>query len=352
VPDVVFARRRTHSGPWRKGREISGHSPAIVDPGSIPVGGLGFPLAGSRAGGRCSPAMRTRWLGTLMVVVVAISLAFLSGLSTTAGCRSGSSESAAPLRISMIPTTDPAKLLRDAEPLKARLGSATGKTIDFTIPTNYAAVVEALIADKLDIAYLGGFTYVQAHKRAGVEPLVQRDRDQKFHSVFVTAADSPIAQLSDLKGKSFAFGDVNSTSGHLMPEYFMRQTGVDAEVIAKAIYTGGHDATLLAIANKKVDAGALDESVFQKMTKDGKVDPTTVRIFWVTPPFFDYVWVARKGLAGDVKERVASMFLGLDAGKPEDKPLLDLLAAAHYVRARDEDYEKLRQAATQAGLLK
>jgi phosphonate transport system substrate-binding protein len=200
--------------------------------------------------------------------------------------------------------------------------------------------------------YLGGFTYVQASKRAGVVPLVQRERDRNFHSLFITQPGSPIQSLADLKGHSFAFGDVNSTSGHLMPEYFLRQANADPEVISKALYTGGHDATLLAVANGKVDAGALDEAVFQKLTSTGKVDPSKVRVFFTTPPFFDYVWVARKGLDPAVARSVAGAFLSLDAGDPAQKALLEALSAKKYVAASDADYEKLRQAATQAGLLK
>src|SRR3954467_13536154 len=175
------------------------------------------------------------------------------------GSKSDPGAPAKTLRVSMIPTTDPGKLARESEPLVAYLEKKTGAKVELTVPLNYAAVVEAFGADKVDIAYFGGFTYVQSHKRFGAQPLVQRERDQAFHSLFLTQADSSIAALADLKGHTFAFGDVNSTSGHLMPEYFMRQAGVDAGVIAKALYTGGHDATALAVANKKVDAGALDE---------------------------------------------------------------------------------------------
>ena len=193
---------------------------------------------------------------------------------------------------------------------------------------------------------------MQSSKRAGVKPLAQRDRDRNFHSQFVTQPGSPIQSLSDLKGRSFAFGDVNSTSGHLMPEYFMRENKVDPEVIAKAIYTGGHDATLLAVANGKVDAGALDEAVFQRMTSSGKVDPAKLRVFWTTPPFFDYVWVARKGLDAKVASAVQDAFLKLDPADPQQKQILDSLSASKYVVANDGDYDKLRQAAVQAGLLK
>jgi phosphonate transport system substrate-binding protein len=238
------------------------------------------------------------------------------------------------------------------QPLVDYLSRKTSAPVQITIPTNYAAVVEALVNDQVDIAHLGGFTYVQASKRASVKPLAQRERDRNFHSFFITQPGSPIQSLSDLKGRSFAFGDVNSTSGHLMPEYFMRENKVDPEVIAKAIYTGGHDATLLAVANGKVDAGALDEAVFQRMTSAGKVDPAKVRVFWTTPPFFDYVWVARKGLDPKLASAVRESFLALDPADPQQKQILDTLAASKYIPANDSDYDKLRQAAIQAGLLK
>ena len=220
------------------------------------------------------------------------------------------------------------------------------------MPTNYAAVVEAIANDQVDIAYLGGFTYVQASKRAGVVPLVQRERDREFHSVFITHKDSGIDGLDDLKGRKFAFGDVNSTSGHLMPEYFMRQVNVDPAVIAAALYTGGHDATALAVANKKVDAGALDETVYQRMVAEGKLDSTAVKVFYTTPPFFDYIWVARKTLDPKIAQAFSGAMLRLDANNTEQKTILDLLNATKYVVAEDRSYDQLRQAATDAGLLK
>jgi phosphonate transport system substrate-binding protein len=275
---------------------------------------------------------------------------FVASLLAAAAC--GKSGPAQPLRVSMIPTTDPGKATREMQPLVDYLSRKTSTAVQMTIPTNYAAVVEALINDQIDIAHLGGFTYVQASKRAGVTPLAQRERDRSFHSLFVTQPGSSIQSLADLKGHSFAFGDVNSTSGHLMPEFFMRENKVDPEVIAKAIYTGGHDATLLAVANGKVDAGALDEAVFQRMTSQNKIDPAKVRVFWTTPPFFDYIWVARKGLDPKRAAAVRDAFLSLDAADPQQKQILESLSASKYLAANDADYEKLRQAATQAGLLK
>jgi len=252
----------------------------------------------------------------------------------------------------MIPTNDPGKMIRDSQTLVDYLEKETGARVQMTIPTNYAAVVEALANDQVDIAYLGGFTYVQASRRSGVIPLVQRDQDQNFHSLFITNPRSGIKTLDDLKGHTFAFGDVNSTSGHLMPEYFMRQAKVDPEVIAKAVYTGGHDATALAVANKKVDAGALDETVYQKMVKDGKLDPNQASVFYTSPPYFDYVWAARKGLDPKLADAFANAFLKLNAGDTAQEPIREFLRATKYVKAKDSDYDKLRQAARDAGLMK
>src|SRR5215467_14785081 len=209
-------------------------------------------------------------LRRLSLVLVLFTLAGIS--------RVGLSQVPPRLRISMIPTTDAGKMLRDAQPLVDYLEKKTGTKIVMTIPTNYAAVVEAMANDQVDIAHFGGFTFVQISARAGAKPLVQREQDQKFHSLFITQPSSGINSLSDLNGRTFAFGDVNSTSGHLMPEYFMRDAKVNPKVIESALYTGGHDATALAVANKKVDAGAMDENVFQIFLKDTKTTEKQVKV--------------------------------------------------------------------------
>jgi len=288
-----------------------------------------------------------------LLSILLIAVVTLGVMACAKSNRASSDVSKSPvLRVSMIPSTDPGKILRDSQPLISYLEAETGAKVELTVPTNYAAVVEAIANDQVDIAYFGGFTYVQASQRAGVMPLVQRERDRNFHSVFITQPGSGINSLMDLKGRTFAFGDINSTSGHLMPEYFMRQNNVGMEVIANAVYTGGHDATALAVVNRKVDAGAMDEAVFEKMTKDGKLDADKVRIFYTTPPFFDYVWASRKGLDSQTAEKFSAALLKLSSGDASKKTILDLLNATTYHRANDSDYDNLRQAAREAGLMK
>ena len=284
------------------------------------------------------------WGGRRLALCITILI-----LTCMAGCSSKPAPEAK-LRISMIPTTDPGKALRENQPLLAYWAKQTGRTPELTIPTSYAAVVEALANDKVDIAYLGGFTYVQASARAGVKPLVQRLIDQQFHSVFITPAASKVHSLADLHGH-FVFGDVNSTSGHLMPLYYMQQEKVDPEVIKNASYSGGHDATALAVANGKAEAGAMDEQVYKKMVANGQLKPGAVRVFYTTPPFFDYVWVANKNLDPQIASAFADSMKSLSPNQPDQKALLDLLNAKGYVMANDADYGKLRDAAKGAGLL-
>ena len=283
-----------------------------------------------------------------------LSVTLLATLSFLIGCKASHPSALSPLtlRLSMIPNTDPGKIVRENQPLIAYLEKQTGAKVELSVPTNYAAVVEAIANDQVDIALLGGFTYVQAERRAGIKALVQRERDQNFHSLFITQPDSGIISLADLKGHTFAFGDVNSTSGHLMPEYYMREANVDPEVMAKAVYTGGHDATALAVAHKRVDAGAMDEAVYMRLTQEGKLDSGQLRVFHTSPPFFDYVWAARQGLDSKLAASFSAAMMKLDANDPTEKNILDLLNATKYVKAEDANYDKLRQAATEAGLLK
>jgi phosphonate transport system substrate-binding protein len=291
-----------------------------------------------------APLMWPIWACRLRLLSLAIGLCLI-----TLGCNNTPRPV---LRVSMIPTTDPGKIVRESQPFISYLERETRAKVELTVPTNYAAVVEAVANDRVDIAYFGGFTYIQAAARSRVTPLVQRTQDQSFRSLFITQAGSSIRSLGDLKGHSFAFGDVNSTSGHLMPAYFMRQQGVDQTVIDLAVYTGGHDTTALAVANEKVDAGALDELVFERMIKEGKLRGSRVRIFYTTPPFFDYVWAARAGLDHATAEVFANAMLELNEATPEHRTILQLLNATKYVRAEDASYDPLRQAARDAGLLK
>lgn len=260
------------------------------------------------------------------------------------------------LRVSAIPDENPQELLRIYEPFAEYLSKELGMPVKFVPVVDYAATVEGLAAKKLDMVWYGGFTSVQAVRRTDGEAtrLVMREEDAAFKSVFVTRPDTGITTLRDLKGKTFSFGSVSSTSGHLMPRYFLLKNGInpDQDFAQKPAYSGAHDATALWVEGGRVDAGALNFLVWDKLVKDGKVDTNKVKVFWTTPPYVDYVWTARGDLDPALRERIAAAFLKLRYDDPAHKRLLDLHRTKRYIPARDEDWEGIEEAAKAAGLLK
>lgn len=245
------------------------------------------------------------------------------------------------INVGMIPDAGATQVsLEEKAPLRIYLGRALGRPVNLIIPTNYNATVEALGNGSLDFAYLGGLTYIKAHARYAVVPLVQRSSDLQFHSYFITTADSGIHSLADLKGKTFAFGDINSTSGHLMPYLEMRQAGLNPDTDLKYRYTGSHPATAKAVESGAADAGALDESVYNSMVSEGKLDSNKVRVFYTSKPFVDYVWVARKDIDQATQEKFVQALLNLKEGKNDD--ILQILRGKNFVRANNQEYTVLR----------
>ncbi len=258
------------------------------------------------------------------------------------------------LKVSAIPDEAPTELQRKFVPLGKYLEQATGMKVVFTPVTDYAATVEGLAAGKLDMVWYGGFTFVQAHFRTKgtAIPLVQREEDEKFRSVFITRADSGIKKLADLKGKNFAFGSVSSTSGHLMPRSFMLKSGLDPDKDMRVAYSGAHDATALQVAGGKVDAGALNISVWEKLIREKRVNPQEVRVFYTTPPYYDYNWTVRGDLDKAVIDKIRNAFLALDAKNPEHAAILKLQRATRFIATKVDNYKGIEQAARSAGLLK
>lgn len=254
------------------------------------------------------------------------------------------------LRVGMIPDAGATQVSIDQKtPLKDYLSAKLGRPIELIIPTNYNATVEALGNGSLDFAYLGGLTYLKAQKAYGVVPLVQRASDRQFHSLFITQTTSSIGKLTDLKGKRFAFGDIASTSGHLMPDYALRNAGLNPDTDMSVRFTGNHPATAKAVESGTVDAGAIDESVFKAMIDSGQLDKTKVRVFYTTPPFVDYVWVANKNVSAADQEAIAKAFIALKS--PGDAAVLAILRGTSFVKADDAEYATLRKIATSLQLL-
>ena len=257
------------------------------------------------------------------------------------------------LRITAIPDESPTELARKAAPLVKYLEARLGMKVEFTPVTDYAAAVETLVNRKIDLAWFGGFTFVQANVRSGgkVVPLVQREEDERFKSVFITS-DPAINKLADLKGKDLSFGSQSSTSGHLMPRSFLLQAGLDPDKDFKRVaYSGAHDATIAAVASGKVQAGALNISVWDKFVTDKKVDTSQVKVFFTTPAYYDYNWTVHADMPAALRDKLSKAFLDLSRDNAEGKEILDLQRATRFMPTKADNYKGIEAAARSAGLL-
>ncbi|MDQ2778801.1 MAG: putative selenate ABC transporter substrate-binding protein [Pseudomonadota bacterium] len=256
-------------------------------------------------------------------------------------------------RITAIPDESPTELARKAAPLVEYLQKKLGMKVEFTPVTDYAAAVESLVNQKVDMAWFGGFTFVQANARSGgkIVPLVQRAEDAKFRSVFITT-DPAIKTLADLKGKDFTFGSQSSTSGHLMPRSFLLEAGIDPDKDFKRVaYSGAHDATVAAVAAGKVQAGALNISVWQRLINEKKVDTNKVHVFYTTPPYYDYNWSVNAAMPKALQQKIVDAMTSLSPDTPEGKEVLDVQRASKFIPTKPENYKGIEAAARSAGLL-
>ena len=259
------------------------------------------------------------------------------------------------LRVSAIPDEAPTELQRKFKPLGEYLQKETGMNVQFTPVTDYAAVVEGLATDKIDLAWLGGFTFVQAKLRTGGKavPIVQRAEDEVFTSKFIVPKDSKAAKLTDLKGRTFAFGAPSSTSGSLMPRFFLMQAGIDPEKDFKTVaYSGAHDATVAFVAAGRAEAGVLNASVWDKLVENKNPNAEKVRVLATSPTYYDYNWTVRPGLDPAIAKKLTDAFLKLDDKTPEGKEILALQRASKFIPTKASNYDGIEAAAKSAGLVK
>ncbi|GAC1539482.1 MAG: putative selenate ABC transporter substrate-binding protein [Candidatus Velthaea sp.] len=273
---------------------------------------------------------------------------FVAALAAGAGVAffPARARAAGDLRVAFIPeVATTSASISEKQPFVDYLSKITGRNVKLVIPTNYAATVEAIGNESLDLAHFGGLTYLKAQQRYGVKPLVQRLEDRRFHALYITGSPA-IGTLKDVRGKTFAFGDVNSTSGHLIPAKELIEAGIDPEKDITARFSGNHTNTAIAVSAGQVAAGAIDESVYAKLIADKTIDAQKARVFVTSKPFVDYVWAVRRDLEPETITNLRHAFLQMT-----DPKVLAILRGTRYVTANDKEYDPLRAVAKRVGLL-
>lgn len=278
----------------------------------------------------------------------------LSILMVACGGNAASQESAAePFVIGAIPDQDP-ELLQ-------RLYGKLGVSVVYKPVTDYTAAVTAFKVGDLDMVWFGGLTGVQARLQVdGAQAIAQRDIDEQFHSVFIANTDSgvepvdDVSGLAELKGHTFTFGSESSTSGRLMPQYYLKQAGVAlSDFSGEPGFSGSHDKTIKLVEAGSYETGVLNEQVWQSRVDAGEVDLEKVAVIWRTPSYFDYHWVIRPDVneryGGDFVERVQAAFLKLDPSVPEQKEILDLFGAQKFITTENANYDQIEAVGREIG---
>ncbi|WP_394011718.1 putative selenate ABC transporter substrate-binding protein [Anaerococcus cruorum] len=258
-------------------------------------------------------------------------------------------------KIGAIPDFDQAEMEEAFNDFAEYLSKEIGKPVEFVPTVDYASLVTAFDRGEIDLAWFGGLTVTQAlNKVPEAEAFAQRPSDQEFKSVFIEQKGLGLKGLEDLKGKTFTFGSESSTSGHLMPRYFLTEAGInpDEDFDGAANYSGSHDKTYKLVESGAFQTGAVNVQYWEKALDEGLVDETKVEEFYRTPDFYDYNWTLNKdidqkfgeGTAQKVKDTILNM-------KKEDSKIMDLLSTEEFIETKNENYDLIKEVAEQLGML-
>ena len=290
-------------------------------------------------------------------------LGFVLSILLVACAPSKGDQDTAPFVIGAIPDQDPDLLQRRFGILADYLKEELNVPVEYIPVTDYAASVTAFRVGDLDMVWFGGLTGVQARLQVDdAQAVIQRDNDDQFHSIFIANTDSGISPfedvdgLSQLEGHSFTFGSESSTSGRLMPQFYLSQAGVElSELKGEAGFSGSHDTTIELVEAGSYEAGVLNEQVWLSHLESGDVDLEKVQVIWRTPAFYDYHWVIRPDVVERYGEgfieRVTKAFTQLDSDNPDHKEILDLFSAEKFIVTENGNYIEIETVGRDIGMI-
>ena len=257
------------------------------------------------------------------------------------------------LRVGVLPDVSVGNLQQRYAPLLDYLSGETGLNYQLVVPEDYADLLRLFRDHEVDLAYFGGFTFVKAQTFYAARPLVMREIDTRFTSLFLVRGNDSALELADFKGRTLSFGSKLSTSGHLMPRHFMavEKQIVPEQFFSEVHYSGAHDKTAYLVRDGKVDLGVANARIIMAMIKDGRLKQGEIRTLWQTPPYSDYVWAVHDYLDEDVRTQLRNAFLKLDINNKEQIKILSRLGARIFLPAVASDFVRLKIVAESLGLL-
>jgi len=248
----------------------------------------------------------------------------------------------------LLPDQDRQKQAETYTQLFDFISKEVGVSYDLIFPDSYQKLVEDFNQGNVDLAYFGGYTFLQAHEKSGAIPLVMRDIDRKFVSCVAVRKDSAIKNIEELKGTDFAFGSKLSTSGHIMPRhYFQKQKLVPEKYFSSVKYSGAHDKTLELIFQNKVKSGVLNAYIYEALVRNNNNYQSELEVIWQTPPYPDYVWAVQSNLSKAFNQRVLDAFLSISSHSIQGQKILESLSTEAFYPASISDFDTLIKAVSQ-----
>jgi len=239
-----------------------------------------------------------------------------------------------------------------------------GLQTEYVLYSSYPALVDALVAGHIDIAWNTPLTYLQARQRLGGQCLVlgMRDTDVNFASVFITRTDSPIHSLNDLKGKRFALASRDSSHAAILPAYFLREGGLDPEKDLKVVRfdrdigkhgdTGASEQDVVrAVTEGSADAGAIGKATWDAFVAGGSIDESELRIFWTSHGYSLCNFTAATVLAPSLAERFTKAIQAMDYNDPRWKQVMNLEGLTRWMPGSSAGYDELEREARRLDLL-
>ena len=295
--------------------------------------------------------MKRSWLALL----VTLAIVFTAGVYFTAAPSLTNPGEAVPsvVRVGVLPDMNAEDLRKRYSPLLKYLSKETGLDFRLVLPADYAELLHLFRNGEVDLALFGGLTFVQASSAYQAQPLVMRDVDTRFVSMFVVRQNDTAIQITDLKNKVLAFGSRLSTSGHLMPRYYLQNEWqiTPEQFFDQIVYSGAHDKTAYMVLEGEADIGAVNAEIMRGMLRDGRLKQGDLRVIWETPPYADYVWAVPRYLDEGIKTQLRDAYLQLDMSDEHHRKVLEGLGAHSFLPAGSRVFQPLRNIAANVELV-
>jgi len=270
----------------------------------------------------------------------------------TAACAAEWQKQYSEISLGVITSENEADRVERYKPVRGYLEKVLGVTIKWRSATDYAGVIEAMKAKKIELARFGPASYSKAWivMKGQVEPLVgelDKNGDFGYHSVVIVRKESPYKTVEDLKGKKLAFADPNSTSGHQAPRYFLTEAGYDPDnFFGSTAFSGSHENSVMALLNGTFDAAATwwnneSRSNMLRMEEKGMIKPGQWRIIWKSPLLPSSPWAIPTSLPEEMRKDIRSALYNMPKNGPEAWQALTDGKASGLKLVTHKDYESI-----------